>query len=224
MGAEAPAWAPVRAPKRDPAYIVRKRGVIYRRVCKAACSTLTAALHAQGSAHREWGVVAVLAVDHMAHEVLDRGHTLVAFWRDPLKRLESAYRFMSAPHRDAYVAAHNIPPVSLAFGDWVLALCACPDHLRDRHVASQWRHYVDPATGRWLAGEVLRWDFAAWCDRFGVPREGLGHVNPTDPGSVATEWTQEALQAVAADPDYGVDARVWWNRREGLAVGLPVVR
>ena len=185
-------WLRIEAPRRSRYVVCHPLRLMYLRVNKAACSALGSSI----TAH--WGPDEAV---HMWHDDAVRymgTYETVRMWRNPWRRMESAYRFMSAYVRAQYVREHNIPPVSLPFSDWVQEICSVEDHLRDRHLCSQ--HGFGQVGDHHFA-----WDFDGFARMFQLP--AIGVVNPSEPK--ATEWTPEALEAFGADPAFSGDIYIW---------------
>lgn len=122
----------------------------------------------------------------------------IAMLRDPYRRMESAYRMYNPP---------------MKFSPWVLRQMASCGPDADAHLRQQIRFCMN--AGRWMIDEVIRWDFVAFAERFGLPP--IERDNPS--GDRPTPWTEEA-KAVFEDC-YWADLMIW-NSHEASAPAAEV--
>ena len=131
---------------------------------------------------------------------------LIAMWRDPFDRIESAFRyFTQSTHRKYQATAPGLPR-AIDWPGFVLGALMIPDDERNPHIRSQYRtacaDYLDPIAVDFLPAEVLRWDFAAFARRFDLP--DIPHLNASSTERV--EWTPDDRRAVrlAFDSDFEI--------------------
>jgi hypothetical protein len=114
----------------------------------------------------------------------------VAFIREPHARMESGFRFLRRWETPPYPCE--------TFEAFVLAACA--DKAPNDHVSSQdsnCRH-----EGQLIFNRLLRWDFVAASELFGVDAP---HLNASAPAE--TEWTPAASEVFART--YAADLALW---------------
>jgi hypothetical protein len=142
------------------------------------------------------------------------GDQLWALWRNPYKRMASAYAFAYPGNsvesaralnpRSRYgVVPKTAPRIddNPTFEEWLHRALAIGDGIRDRHFQSQWTYSQGKVT------DPIRWDFAEFSRVFGV---GTRKRNP-GPTGYDTTWNPDMIRAFKADDGYAMDLLVWYG-------------
>jgi hypothetical protein len=124
-----------------------------------------------------------------------------SFWRSPLRRIESAYRYYFNIATGPHDARRD------GFANWVLRVCSDPN-LSDQHVV--------PASDllQGVETEIIRWDFERLASVLGLPPIMPQHQSVR---SILTPWTAEAGQAF--ERRYEQDIRIWNETQGALLPG-----
>jgi hypothetical protein len=126
-----------------------------------------------------------------------------SFWRSPLRRIESAYRYYFNIATGPHDACRD------GFSNWVLRVCADPN-LSDQHVVPQ----SDLLQG--VETRIIRWDFKRLAEVLGVPTITQEHASDR---SIERAWTSEAREAF--ERRYEQDLRIWRGNETEQQGALP---
>ena len=120
----------------------------------------------------------------------------VAMWRDPFRRLESAYSYFKTRSQ-----LEDLPSLLLNFPDWVMEVCNQADAQRNPHVASQTR--IAKLFFDTLPEKIIRWNFPAMASEL-----SLSEIVPRNASvRVKLDWSYHAICQV--EKEYEKDLRIW---------------
>jgi hypothetical protein len=125
----------------------------------------------------------------------------VVMFRNPVDRIESAYRFFYVREKTPLALLH---PAKTPFDQWVEWICGQLDEDRNKHVCTQVALATVGMTPGRLPAIIVRWDFAEFAQEF-----GLSTIKPENQSEadIPTVWSDRARQAHAEA--FTEDFKVW---------------